>query len=201
MLEQIKIIKKDEFITSKWSGGKTTEMFIYPKGSNYESLDFKCRISSATVELEESQFTKLKKVNRFITTLNKELKLTHDSQNYIELKPYEIYEFDGEISTSSIGKVVDFNLMLANGAKGYLINESIEEEAIIEILPIDMNYKEEFEIFYSHELGVTFIIDSNEVILMPRELLIININDKDRISYFKIKSGKPCNILRARVKI
>ena len=91
--------------------------------------------------------------------------------------------------------------MLANGAKGYLINESIEEEAIIEVLPIDGNHQEEFEIFYSHELSVTFIIDSNEVILMPNELLIIKINNKDRISYFKIKSGKPCNILRARVKI
>lgn len=200
MLDQI-ITKKDEFITSDWSGGKTTEMFIYPRGSNYKSLDFKCRISSATVELEESDFTRLKNVNRFITTLDNKIKLTHDYQNYIELKPYEIYEFDGGITTYSIGKVVDFNLMLANGAKGYLINESIDEESIIEVLPIDGSYEKEFEVFYSHEQSVTFIIDNNETILMPRELLILNINNKDRISYFKIKSGKPCNILRARVKI
>ncbi|MDR7856620.1 HutD family protein [Tissierella sp.] len=195
------IIKEDEFITSEWSGGKTTEMFIYPKDSNYKSMDFKCRISSATVELEESEFTKLKEVNRFITPLNKELRLTHDLQKYIELKPYEIYEFDGEMSTYSIGKVIDFNLMLANGAKGYLINERVKEESIIKILPTNVNYQEEFEIFYSHEMSISFIADDKEIILNPNELLVISISNKDIELDIKIKSKTPCNLLRTRIMI
>lgn len=201
MLDKITIIKENEFITSEWSGGKTTQMFIYPKNSNYKSLDFKCRISSATVELEESEFTKLKNVNRFITPLNKRLKLTHDSQEYIELEPYEIYEFDGETSTYSIGKVVDFNLMLANGAKGYLINECIKGESIIKVLPIDVNFQEGFEVFYSHEASITFFIDDNEIVLEPKELLVININNREIELDTKIKTNICCNILRARVMI
>ena len=79
------IIKTDEYITSQWSGGKTTELFIYPKDSKYKELDFKFRISSAAVELEQSEFTILEKVYRFITPLDNSLKLTHDGKDYIQL--------------------------------------------------------------------------------------------------------------------
>ena len=44
----IKIISKSDFIVNNWSGGKTTELFIYPKGASLSKRDFICRISSAT---------------------------------------------------------------------------------------------------------------------------------------------------------
>lgn len=200
-VDDIYLIKEDEFIRSSWEGGKTTQMFIYPRGSDYKSLNFKCRISSASVELEKTQFTKLKGVNRFITPLNKDLKLSHDLKEYIELKPYQIYEFDGEMNTYSIGKAVDFNLMLNGGAKGYLINELIKKESMIKIYPIDENSQDEFEIFYSNEMKLTFIIENNTIILNPKELLIVNTNNIDRELDVKINSKKPCNTLRARVRI
>ena len=52
------ILKKaEDFVTSKWSGGSTTELYIYPPQAVYREGNFKCRISSATVEVEKSDFT------------------------------------------------------------------------------------------------------------------------------------------------
>ena len=45
-----------DFRTSAWSGGTTTELFLYPEGGSYAARDFLFRISSATVDLEESDF-------------------------------------------------------------------------------------------------------------------------------------------------
>ena len=33
-----RLIKEDDYITTEWSGGKTTQIFIYPEGSNYKEL-------------------------------------------------------------------------------------------------------------------------------------------------------------------
>lgn len=202
MINYIKVIKEDEFITSEWMGGKTTQMFIYPNNSNYKTLDFKWRISSAIVELEESEFTKLEGVNRFITPLNRELTLTHDFSNYIKLNPYDIYEFDGRIGThSSSGKVVDFNLMMSNGARGNLIKEDIEGETIIKILHSHNKYLELFEAFYSYEARLTITINKEEILLNPNELLIINMDDNEIEVDMKIKSEYPTSILRATISI
>lgn len=125
---EARLIKENEYITTEWSGGKTTELFIYPENTRYKDFNFKFRISSATVELEKSEFTKLPHIYRFITPLDNDLKLTHDHIDYINLKPYEIYEFQGDNHTSSFGKARDFNLMLRDGAKGQLQSICINRE-------------------------------------------------------------------------
>ena len=55
------IIQKDKtnYSTSAWSGGATTEIRIMPEGSRYADREFLWRLSSATVEVEESTFTAL----------------------------------------------------------------------------------------------------------------------------------------------
>ena len=47
----------------------TTELSIAPENGNYQSRDFLWRLSSATVELEESTFTSLPDFDRIILTL------------------------------------------------------------------------------------------------------------------------------------
>ena len=49
----------EDYITTRWSGGATTELLIRPRGAAYAQRAFLCRISSATVELDESTFTPL----------------------------------------------------------------------------------------------------------------------------------------------
>ena len=41
----IEIIKSDAFKESKWSGGITTQLYIYPKDSDYQKRNFNFRIS------------------------------------------------------------------------------------------------------------------------------------------------------------
>ena len=98
-----------------WSGGTTTELSIEPRESIYADRDFLWRLSSATVELEESDFTSLPDYDRIIMTLQGSIELRHNGGGWLELQEYEPYSFDGADDTQSIGKVVDFNLMLRKG--------------------------------------------------------------------------------------
>ena len=43
-----------DFQVSTWSGGKTIQIAISPEGAAYADRDFLWRVSSATVELDES---------------------------------------------------------------------------------------------------------------------------------------------------
>ena len=61
--------------TTDWSSGKTTEMYIYPKDCSYNERNFDFRISSATIEVEESEFTDLIGYRRLLTILDGELDL------------------------------------------------------------------------------------------------------------------------------
>ena len=51
-------------VTTQWSGGATTQLAIAPKGAVYADRDFLWRLSSATVELDESDFTPLPAYDR-----------------------------------------------------------------------------------------------------------------------------------------
>ena len=101
-----------------WSGGSTTELFIWPDGADYGKREFTLRVSSARVDLEESDFTPLMGVTRYITPLSGGFTLTHPGSEPVVMQPLaEPYRFSGEISTHCVGKATDFNLML-KGTEG-----------------------------------------------------------------------------------
>lgn len=110
-----KVIRKEDLITSTWSGGTTTQLFIYPEGSDYKALTFDFRISTASVDVETSHFTSLPGINRLIMSLDNPLKLSHKNQYDIDLKPFQVDSFKGDWQTQSKGKVIDFNLMYKDG--------------------------------------------------------------------------------------
>ena len=120
MSYDLEIIRRNENKTSKWTGGTTTELYIYPKESTYADRDFKWRLSSARVELEESTFTLLPGINRVIMVIEGELMLQHEGHHSVKLKEFEKDSFSGEWMTTSFGKVIDFNLMMAQGYSGTL---------------------------------------------------------------------------------
>lgn len=110
----------NHFHTSQWSGGTTTELFLYPEGGSYAARDFLFRISSATVELRESDFTALPGVERYITPLAGSFTLTHPGLPPVELTPLTApYRFSGGIATHCVGRATDFNLML-KGCEGLM---------------------------------------------------------------------------------
>ena len=180
----IEILKEVDFNTSTWSGGTTTELFIYPKGSKYSERDFKVRISTATVELDQSDFTKLNGVNRFIAPLDNNLKLTHNGLEAVNLKPFEVHEFPGHIDTTSYSKARDFNLMLADGTKGKLKSFYIKEKTEVIILA---DYG--FNLLYSFDNPFKISIDGGDFTLHPNELLVIKSNTAKDIKIYSDNSA------------
>jgi environmental stress-induced protein Ves len=98
-------------ISTKWSGGATSELFIFPLHSNFHQRDFIFRISSATVETEKSKFTLLPNFHRYLVVLEGRLKINHLNHFSVDLVPFESTYFEGDWETESVGKVRDFNLI------------------------------------------------------------------------------------------
>ena len=147
-----KIISKNSFKTSAWSGGETTELYIYPENSKYQKRNFIFRVSSATVELEKTSFTPLQGIKRFISPIEGTLKLYHKNQN-IHLRPYMCFEFDGGLETKSEGKARDFNLMLSKACSGYL--ESVLLQKSVEVRLSNINH--DVWIIYSPSLNLRIL--------------------------------------------
>ena len=108
---KIRSVNKDDFKTSRWSGGTTTEFFIYPPGADYQKRKFAARISSAVIEDEYSKFTELPGVTRYLALLSGETDLVANGEKIV-LDPYEIVKFSGTDVVESYGTCRDFNLML-----------------------------------------------------------------------------------------
>ncbi|NRA10728.1 MAG: HutD family protein [Crocinitomicaceae bacterium] len=109
------IIRFKDAKVTEWSGGETFEILIHPHGSNFKEGNYNLRISVATVNLASTVFTSLPGVNRTLTVLEGDLKLIHDNQHEVYLKPYRQNTFRGDQNTRSHGKVRDFNVMWKNG--------------------------------------------------------------------------------------
>lgn len=115
---QIKICSPKGRSTSVWAGGVTTELWLWPDSGDYASRNFQVRISSATVRLEESDFTALPGIVRYITPLSGGFTLSHPDGRTVTMAPLdEPYCFDGGVATHCSGKATDFNLML-KGVEG-----------------------------------------------------------------------------------
>lgn len=116
----IHIFSPAERTTINWASGTSTEIFIYPSNGSFADRNFQFRISTATVEAEESTFTFFEGITRQLMILKGELELIHEGRYTKQLKPFDQDTFSGEWSTRSKGKVTDFNLMLKGGATGTL---------------------------------------------------------------------------------
>lgn len=108
----IRHLTPNDYLTTKWSGGLTTQLAIAPQGAVYAARDFLWRLSSATVEDAESTFTALPDYERLISTLEGEIALSHNGGEKFTLRPYEVHRFSGGDDTRSWGRCRDFNLML-----------------------------------------------------------------------------------------
>lgn len=148
---KVKIIKKQGQKVSKWSGGITNQLYIYPENSSYVDRDFKWRISSATVETEESTFTKLPNIQRQIMLIDGELLLKHKNHYEKKLNKFEVDSFSGDWNTTSYGNATDFNLMTNKDCIGDLRFINVKSE--LHIKPtMNLNsgsYRYEFNCFYS----------------------------------------------------
>ena len=85
----VTFIPKSSQKETEWSGGTTTQLFIFPEESSYVQRDFLFRISTAEVKVDESTFTKLPDVSRVIMILDGEIKLNHEGKSIKVLKKFD----------------------------------------------------------------------------------------------------------------
>ena len=163
---KILVRSEKDYKVSRWSGGDTTELYLYPENGDYRSGNFQLRISSATVEADRSEFTSLPGVDRYLMIFQGHLDMIHGEKEKVSLEPYEVDHFDGGVPTVSYGKVVDFNLMLKNGARGRMEALCLESGQEWKIVP---EKDENFLAIYVRK-GEILIGD---VVLGPHELGVI----------------------------
>ena len=193
---EIKLIKNDEFRTSKWSGGTTTEIAIYPKDAIYSKRNFTWRLSSAKVQVEESTFTSLPGINRIIMILDGELRLEHDGHHQCTLEPFEQDSFSGSWNTKSFGKVTDFNLMMNEGCSGELEPIVIKEgeESKFTLMVNEKHLKNTCAI-YCVSGEVRIYAPTNETLTLHKsEVVLLTIEDSTPTDFIAYNNN--CNVAR-----
>lgn len=110
----MKIRTTDHFLISNWAGGKTTQLYISPEDSSLGERNFDWRISSAVVEIEESEFSLFEGYERILIPLKGRLEMEHETENGFinqSVNEFELARFSGNWKTKGKGKLTDFNLI------------------------------------------------------------------------------------------
>ena len=175
---RFKIVRAGKHKISNWSGGTTTELFIYPEDCLYGDRDFEWRISTATIQLMSSTFTKLPGYMRRLMMLEGRENLNHEDNHRVTLEPFDQDYFDGGWTTKSYGRGTDFNLMLKKGREGYISAISPQEERVFN--------PELFTAFYILADRVALKITSENNIV-TREILEKN----DFIMFYPVEENHP----------
>lgn len=112
-------------VVSTWKGGKTEELCIVPEDASLQERNFDLRISSATIDLERSEFSDFTGYRRYLMKLEGDIRLLIDDKNII-IRDDEAFEFMGDEKVISISKEPsrDFNVIIKKDKKADI---SIEE--------------------------------------------------------------------------
>ena len=128
-MTNISLLRANDFQVSDWSGGKTKQLYLSPQTGHYGKREFDYRLSTATVELAESQFSDLSGFHRILMSLDHTLHLHNASrQEETVLAPFTPYFFEGSDSITSRGTCTDFNLIYSDHYQGQMLAISDREE-------------------------------------------------------------------------
>ena len=128
-MTNVTLLRANDFQVSDWSGGKTKQLYLSPPTGHYSKRDFDYRLSTATVELAESQFSDLSGFHRILMSLDHTLHLHNASrQEETVLAPFTPYVFEGSDSITSRGTCTDFNLIYSDHYQGQMIAISDGQE-------------------------------------------------------------------------
>lgn len=117
-MNRLTLISPETYLNSSWSGGRTTQLYLLPEGASYAARNFDLRISSATVEIEESVFSDLRGYSRIIAPLEGSFDLQHPDRKglqHFHLERYQLHAFDGGEKTLCQGRGRDFNVIFRQG--------------------------------------------------------------------------------------
>lgn len=196
------IIRRGNFKKMSWSGGTIQELFIYPEKTVYEKRDFIFVLSTATVDVEESDFTVLDNFNRIILSLDNELNLTHNAQKKTTLKKYQPHLFYGGDNTKSQGKVNDYNfIMNRESCYGDVMCFSISKGSIVYPKKSSDSCEKILEVVYCTRGSLAFQKEGVNISINQGELLIIDQKAIGKDYIFSNIGLEPCDIILSTIKI
>jgi environmental stress-induced protein Ves len=128
-----KVIKKEDFVTTRWAGGETTQLSIYPEDAVFSNKDFLWRISSATFTGTESAFSDFSGYQRYILPLEGELTVHHKGLYGRTLKKFDVEYFDGSWTTTSKNTLDcrDYNFIVKSGSLAKMQVLKIGDEYLV----------------------------------------------------------------------
>lgn len=181
-----RIYKKEQYNTSRWSGGSTVETAIFPQKSKYLERDFIWRLSSATVEAEESSFTKLPDYDRVLMVLDGSVILAYGDERSAALEQWQKDNFSGAVKTKCFGKMTDYNLMFKKGCKGSLQLIDANKDAIEIKKSIRGELPEASYGFYCAEGYVIISVDGETSLVKQGQQMVID---------FDVDEDKPISVM------
>lgn len=127
----MQLIASSQQISTKWAGGTTTQLFIYPLDASLEERNFDFRISTAQVEIEESTFSSFIGYHRQLMILDGKIEIHHQNQYSKTLNKLDVDEFNGSWETTAKGKCRDFNVITSKDyAASLKINQLNKDEIV-----------------------------------------------------------------------
>lgn len=120
---RVNIVRRENYQMTRWSGGTTSQVMIWPETADFPSRKFIWRISLATLEVETSVFTPFPGFHRILYLLSGISRLTFRGipgivEQTAALCPGEQVRFDGNWETGSSGRASDLNLIMRQGVCG-----------------------------------------------------------------------------------
>lgn len=184
---QSSIINCEQLKTNNWQGGTTTQLFIYPPKADYANKNFNFRLSTATVNVEKSEFTSLPGVRRKLMILEGQTLLSHQNHHSKQLNKFDIDEFEGDWKTSSCGKCTDFNLMCTGKTKAELSALILDKNKMIHY-PIHQSWDWFFVYVYSGKINI--MLDLKKHTLKSKSLFVIKQFTKAKLNIEAIKKSE-----------
>ena len=172
---KLEVTRKREFIPSQWSGGKTTQLAIFPKDAGYLDRNFQFRLSTSELAVEESVFTVLPGVSRVLLVLDGELRIHHPGRYAKVLKKFDTDTFMGDWQTRSSGRATDFNLMTTGSIHGHLDGITLRKGSSRNI---ELSEIHDVAGIYSFKGEHTIEVMDNKVELSAGDNLLLFTNNK-----------------------
>ncbi len=167
---KISTFSPHHFLTSQWSGGSTTQLYIFPANASLSERNFELRLSTANVETAQSTFTSLPGIERKLMILEGEIVISHEGKHSRNLKPFEVDIFKGNWKTTAVGICKDFNLMTTADIKSDLYH--LQLEAISDYILKPKNTCNKLFLYCASGSGQLKILNENHI-LKNEDLLAI----------------------------
>ncbi len=175
--------------TISWASGTSTELFVFPPDGNFQTRAFDFRISTATVEAEETNFSDFSGLTRILLVLNGNLTLIHEGRYTKELKTFDQDRFDGSWKTKSKGKVQDFNVMFTEKYEAKVSHSLYFQDDQIEL---DLITKHNFFFIYNGKFEI------NGQLACAGDLVEIQTSKPEKVSICCLESG---NMIESSIEL